>query len=78
MMEDKPLEQDAEAQFKALEARIESLIRCCERLQEENRLLRRQREALTLERAALIDKNEKARSRVEAMITRLRSMEDAL
>jgi cell division protein ZapB len=77
-MEDKPLEQEAEARFKALEARIESLIRCCERLHEENRLLRRQQEALTVERAMLIDKNEKARSRVEAMITRLKSMEEAL
>ena len=42
---------------------------------EENRSLRQGQEQLVAERAALLNKNEQARSRVEAMITRLKSLE---
>jgi cell division protein ZapB len=44
-------------------------------LSEENRSLRAQQEQLSGERAQLLAKNEQARSRVEAMITRLKSLE---
>ena len=59
----------------ALEEKIDHLIRICNRLEVENRALRDQQNSLIAERAALVEKSELARSRVEAMITRLRAME---
>ncbi|MDD9980508.1 MAG: TIGR02449 family protein [Gammaproteobacteria bacterium] len=59
----------------ALEEKIDHLIRICNRLEDENRALRDQQNSLIAERAALVEKSEMARSRVEAMITRLRAME---
>ncbi len=64
-----------EAGLKALEIRVHKLIKTCEELKTENRLLKVQQTSYTTERADLIDKNEQARKRVEAMITRLKSME---
>jgi cell division protein ZapB len=59
----------------ALEARVDELIRVMEQLSAENEALRAQQAALTMERATLIEKTELARSRIEAMIMRLKSME---
>ena len=59
----------------ALEEKIDNLIRICNKLEDENRALRDQQNSLITERAALVEKSEMARSRVEAMITRLRAME---
>lgn len=64
-----------EQELKRLEIRVSSLIQTCEELKKENTLLKAQQESYTSERASLIDKNEQARKRVEAMITRLKSME---
>ena len=61
--------------LKGLEIRVGELIRTCEELKKENHLLKLQQDSYTTERATLIDKNEQARKRVEAMITRLKSME---
>lgn len=58
-----------------LEARIDELVRSVNELTEENRALRDQQGNLMAERAALIEKSELARSRVEAMIARLKAME---
>lgn len=63
------------AQLQALTARVDELGERLRRLQDENRSLRQQQEQLTLERSALLNKNEQARSRVEAMIARLKSLE---
>jgi cell division protein ZapB len=52
-----------------------SLIQLCTRLRQENQSLKQQQNALVEERARLIDKNETARSKVEQMIIRLKSME---
>ena len=60
---------------RTLEEKIDHLIRICNRLEEENRALCAQQSSLIAERAALVEKSEMARSRVEAMITRLRAME---
>jgi len=62
-------------QLHDLQERVERLIALCRRLGEENRSLRTSQEQLMLERAQLLAKNEQARSRVEAMIQRLKSME---
>ena len=46
-----------------------------EQLQEENRALRQRHGTLASERALLLHKNEQVRTRVEAMIGRLKTME---
>lgn len=56
-------------------ARIDLLAGRMQRLQDENRSLRQQVEQMTCERAQLLNKQEQARSRVEAMIGRLKSLE---
>ena len=58
-----------------LERRVDELIRTCGELKDENRALRDQQNNLIAERAALIEKSEMARSRVESMIARLKAME---
>ena len=59
----------------ALEQRVEELIDLCSVLTRENRALRAQQQNWTMERAKLIEKNELAKSRVESMIVRLKSLE---
>ena len=61
--------------IRGLEEKIDHLIRLCGQLEDENRALRDQQSSLIAERAALVEKSELARSRVEAMISRLRAME---
>lgn len=61
-----------------LERQVDELVRLCQRLREENASLRTRQEALMAERGELIEKNEQARSRVEAMLSRLRAMEESL
>lgn len=61
--------------LRALEHKIDGLITEYRRLEQENRLLQAEREAWKAERAKLIKQNELARSRVEAMIERLKTME---
>ncbi len=59
----------------ALELKVDQLIQTIENLSAENEALRQQQGALAVERADLIEKTELARTRVEAMISRLKSME---
>ena len=65
----------APSQLQALIDRVERLARLTNRLLDENRSLRNSQQQLVAERASLLDKNEQARSRVEAMIQRLKSLE---
>src|SRR5688500_10565159 len=58
-----------------LSARLDELSVQARRLNEENRSLRLQQEQLVNERSTLLAKNEQARTRVEAMIARLKSLE---
>ena len=58
-----------------ISAHVDRLVEQCRRLGEENRSLRQSQEQLANERAGLIARNEQARSRVEAMIGRLKSLE---
>ncbi len=61
--------------LQALEAQVDELIQTCDQLTDENLALRNQQSTLVAERASLIEKSELARSRVEAMIARLKAME---
>ncbi|GAB1255729.1 TIGR02449 family protein [Aurantivibrio plasticivorans] len=58
-----------------LESKIEQLVRMCDQLREENRQLHAKESEWIGERTRLIEKNELARTRVEAMIARLKSLE---
>jgi cell division protein ZapB len=62
-------------QFRALEHQVDQLIYRCHQLEQENRTLRSQESTWRKERTRLIEKNELARTRVEAMIHRLKALE---
>jgi len=59
----------------SLESKVDQLIETVTSLTVENDALRQQQGSLAIERADLIEKTELARTRVEAMISRLKSME---
>lgn len=61
----------------ALSASLDRATERLRRLGEENASLRHNREQLSAERAALLTRNEQARSRVEAMIERLKALESS-
>ena len=65
----------ADNQLKALEQKIDQLIGLCHDLNRENTQLKAENAGWQQERQDLIDKNELARSIVEAMINRLHTME---
>jgi len=65
---------DLDAELRRLESKIESLTVVCERLRGENQVLKSTLDEWMRERAQLSDKTEMAKSRVEAMISRLKSM----
>jgi cell division protein ZapB len=57
------------------EQRVDELIDICDKLKEENTLLRERQDILVEERARLIEKAEHARNKVESMLVRLKAME---
>lgn len=59
----------------SISQRLDRLLALCHTLQDENRSLRHSQEQLATERAQLLARNEQARSRIEAMIMRLKSLE---
>ena len=59
----------------ALESKLDKLILQCNRLQQENAALKTRESEWQRERVRLVEKNEVARSRVEAMITHLRNLD---
>jgi cell division protein ZapB len=61
--------------FIELESKIDALIEVCEELHRENQMLKSTQSTWQRERAQLREKNEQARTRVEAMIARLKSLE---
>jgi cell division protein ZapB len=67
---------DMLTELREIGGQLDRLLELCQRLTEENRSLRVSQEQLSAERANLMAKNEQARSRVEAMIARLRSLEN--
>jgi len=67
--------QMTDIELKKLETRVDDLLGTCDKLVSENKSLRHQQVTLVSERAHLIEKNELARTRVESMITRLKSLE---
>lgn len=66
----------AHHELAALSQQLDRLLEYVHRLNEENRSLRHSQEQLANERASLLARNEQARSRVEAMIQRLKALEN--
>jgi len=64
-----------DTELRRLEKRTDELVAIIGRLREENRALRQRQDSLATERAALVQKNEQVRNRVEAMIGRLKTLE---
>jgi cell division protein ZapB len=65
-----------EQDLRALEVRVEELIRACAHLKDENKTLRAQEQILVGERDRLAEKNDQAKQRVESMIGRLKRLEN--
>jgi len=59
-----------------LEEQVEILLHTVDRLMKENKSLRAQQESHSTERASLIERNDLARNRVEAIVSRLKSLEN--
>lgn len=68
--------QHFERELQRLEKRLDELLGICRQLQDENGSLRQRQDSLMEERAKLIQMNDQVRSRVEAMIVRLKAMEN--
>ena len=64
------------SELEAMGATLDRLVDTVRRLSEENRSLRHSQEQLSNERAGLMARNEQARGRVEAMIQRLKALEN--
>lgn len=67
--------ESLKAELDALGSTLDRVLESMHRLGEENRSLRHSQEQLSGERATLMARNEQARSRVEAMIQRLKALE---
>ena len=65
-----------ELDLKKLENRVDDLIKTIDRLQSENKTLRDSHTHLQTERTRLVEKTEMARTRVQAMIERLKAIEN--
>ncbi len=64
-----------ETQFKVLEQKIDDLIKLCAELNQENVSLKADARSWAEERESLLARQQKARTKVEAMLKRLRTME---
>ena len=64
-----------EQEITRLEEQVEILLQALDRLMMENKSLRIQQESHSTERASLIERNDLARNRVEAIVSRLKSLE---
>lgn len=68
------MSQDTIQELKNLEKKVDRLVALCEKLEIENKSLKTKQNSLVRDRAQLLEKTALARSRVEAMITRLKTM----
>ena len=62
-------------ELKDLEGKIDELIQLCDELEQKQAIMESDRETWLRERTRLLEKNEMAKSKVEAMIMRLKALE---
>jgi cell division protein ZapB len=60
-----------------LELQLNSLLVQCQKLRDENLSLMSRQDSLVADRASLVARNEEARTKVEAMINRLKALEQS-
>ena len=75
-MSDQTTDEAASASWEALEDRIDRIIERNRTLASENKALRQAQRSWSVERADLVRRNELAKSRIEAMINRLKLLAD--
>jgi cell division protein ZapB len=68
--------KDTSNELEALEAKLETLISQFNVIKTENKSLKVRQDALVKEKAKLLEKTTLAKNRVEAMISRLKAMEN--
>ena len=66
-----------ESQFKALEHKIDDLIKLCSDLNRENVQLKAEARKWAAEREALMTRNDVAKGKVEEILSRLKAVEQA-
>lgn len=64
-----------QSELQALAEKVDRLIARCQKLEQDNTALRQLQDDWNRERAQLMQKNDLARNKIEAMIGRLRSLE---
>jgi len=69
--------EQTDKDLQRLEKQLHTLLAQIQKLGEENHSLHARQEALVTERAALVAKNDEARTKVEAMINRLKGLEQS-
>ena len=67
-----------ETELDHLEEQVHSLLDQLDRLTKENHSLRVQQESQATERAGLLEKHDQVRNRVDAIVTRLKSLETGI
>lgn len=67
--------EQASKDLERLESQLRQMLEQIRKLREENQSLQSRQESLVGERAALVSKNDEARTKVEAMIHRLKALE---
>ena len=68
----------AEQELTRLEEQVTTLLELLDRLTRENHSLRVQQESLATERAGLLEKHDQVRNHVDAIVTRLKSLETGI
>lgn len=74
-MTNKTTPSPVDLQLSRLEEQVTSLLETIDRLSQENGSLRTQQDTIANERANLLEKHDQVRNRVDAIVTRLKSME---
>ena len=64
-----------QSEVQALADKLDRLIERCQKLERDNATLRELQDDWTRERAQLVQKNDHAKHKIEAMISRLRALE---
>jgi cell division protein ZapB len=67
--------EQTDKDLQRLEKQLRNLLAQIQKLREENQSLHTRQDALVTERASLVSKNDEARTKVEAMINRLKGLE---
>ncbi len=67
----------SDTSFNTLEDKVDELIQLCINMKKENQILRDDKHNWEKERKILVEKNQLARSRLEKVLQRLRTLEQA-